>query len=348
MNQEHIRIHKRQKHLHLKCPPYIINTILTSKTQDADQMKKHKSSERNTPLALTIGLLLIISVFAMSSCAKHKSEESDVSLTDTSSVTTSETSETAVTSSLTDGSSETSGEVTDTSASTTKSSLPTETDIRSADYIPTDSTPASGAETTPGAGSTDNPSTDPTKAPTKAPKATATPKPKATATPKPKATATPAPKATATPAPKENTPTPKPKPSGDASSSGAETLLNLINEKRAEAGVAPLTLNDSMNKAARIRAGELAQKYCHYRPPLFDEDKSKENKGTRALLDVGLTYSAAAENIATGQGSVSQVFSDWINSSGHKDNMLSSKYSKMGLGYIKANGTTYWCLLLMN
>ena len=302
-------------------------------------MKKHKSSERNTPLALTIGLLLIISVFAMSSCAKRKSEESDVSLTDTSSVTTSETSETAGTSSLTDGSSETSGEVTDTSASTTESSLPTETDIGSADYVPSDSTPASGAETTPGAGSTDNPSTDPTKAPTKAPKATATPKPKATATPKPKATAT--------PAPKENTPTPKPKPSGDASSSGAETLLNLINEKRAEAGVPALSLNDSMNKAARIRAGELAQKYCHYRPPTFEE--KKENKGTRALFDVGLTYTAAAENIAQGQGSVSEVFDNWMNSEkGHKDNMLSTKYSKMGLGYIKANGTTYWCLLLMN
>jgi uncharacterized protein YkwD len=121
----------------------------------------------------------------------------------------------------------------------------------------------------------------------------------------------------------------------------------LINEKRAEAGVPALSLNDSMNKAARIRAGELAQKYCHYRPPTFEE--KKENKGTRALLDVGLTYTAAAENIAQGQGSVSEVFDDWMNSGkGHKDNMLSTKYSKMGLGYIKANGTTYWCLLLMN
>jgi uncharacterized protein YkwD len=64
---------------------------------------------------------------------------------------------------------------------------------------------------------------------------------------------------------------------------------------------------------------------------------------------VGLTYTAAAENIAQGQGSVSEVFDNWMNSGkGHKDNMLNSKYSKMGLGYIKANGTTYWCLLLMN
>ncbi|MBQ4185372.1 MAG: hypothetical protein II657_03295 [Clostridiales bacterium] len=313
-------------------------------------MKKHKTSERNTPLALTIGLLLIISVFAMSSCAKHKAkEESEPTLAD-SSVTTAEKTEPSDTTSLTDGSSETSGEVTDTSASSSVSEEPTESFTDSINFNPSDSdsTAPSGAETTPGAGSTDNPSTDPTKAPTKAPKATATPKPKATATPKPKATATPAPKATATPAPKATaTPAPKPKPSGDASSSGAETLLDLINAKRAEAGVAPLSLNDSMNKAARIRAGELAQKYCHYRPPTFEE--KKENKGTRALLDVGLTYTAAAENIAQGQGSVSEVFDNWMNSGkGHKDNMLSPKYSKMGLGYISANGTTYWCLLLMN
>ena len=311
-------------------------------------MKKHKTSERNTPLALTIGLLLIISVFAMSSCAKHKAkEESEPTLAD-SSVTTAEKTEPSDTTSLTDGSSEPSGEVTDTSASTSVSEEPTESFTDSINFNPSDSdsTAPSGAETTPGTGSTDTPSGNPTKTP----KATATPKPKATATPKPKATATPAPKEnTPTPVPKENTPTPKPqpKPSGDASSSGAETLLNLINEKRAEAGVAPLSLNDSMNKAARIRAGELAQKYCHYRPPTFEE--KKENKGTRALLDVGLTYTAAAENIAQGQGSVSEVFDNWMNSGkGHKDNMLSPKYSKMGLGYISANGTTYWCLLLMN
>ena len=302
-------------------------------------MKKHKSSERNTPLALTIGLLLIISVFAMSSCAKRKSEESDVSLTDTSSVTTSETSETAGTSSLTDGSSETSGEVTDTSASTTESSLPTETDIGSADYVPSDSTPASGAETTPGAGSTDNPSTDPTKAPTKAPKATATPKPKATATPKPKATAT--------PAPKENTPTPKPKPSGDASSSGAQALLDKINAKRAEEGVAPLSLNDSMNKAARVRATELAQEYRK------DHKRPNGKKGTSALGDQGLSYTYAAECIAAGQRSVDSVFDSWMASDGHRTKILDPRCKSLGLGYMAPSEDpqgygTYWCLLLMD
>ena len=305
-------------------------------------MKKHKTSERNTPLALTIGLLLIISVFAMSSCAKHKAkEESEPTLAD-SSVTTAEKTEPSDTTSLTDGSSEPSGEVTDTSASTSVSEEPTESFTDSINFNPSDSdsTAPSGAETTPGTGSTDTPSGNPTKAP----KATATPKPKATATPKPKATATPAPKATATPAPQATaTPAPKPKPSGDASSSGAETLLNLINEKRAEAGVAPLSLNDSMNKAARTRASEMAQDYDKYK-----HKRPNGDKGTRALLDVGLTYTKAGENAAPNGSSVTEVFNLWYASEGHRNNMLNSAYSKMGLGYISANGTTYWCLLLMN
>ncbi len=299
-------------------------------------MKKHKTSERNTPLALTIGLLLIISVFAMSSCAKHKAkEESEPTLAD-SSVTTAEKTEPSDTTSLTDGSSETSGEVTDTSASSSVSEEPTESFTDSINFNPSDSdsTAPSGAETTPGAGTTETTSGNPTKAP------------KATATPKPKATATPAPKEnTPTPVPKENTPTPKPqpKPSGDASSSGAETLLNLINEKRAEAGVAPLSLNDSMNKAARTRASEMAQDYDKYK-----HNRPNGDKGTRALLDVGLTYTKAGENAAPNGSSVTEVFNLWYASEGHRNNMLNSAYSKMGLGYISANGTTYWCLLLMN
>lgn len=314
-------------------------------------MKKHKTSERNTPLALTIGLLLIISVFAMSSCAKHKAkEESEPTLAD-SSVTTAEKTEPSDTTSLTDGSSEPSGEVTDTSASTSVSEEPTESFTDSINFNPSDSdsTAPSGAETTPGAGSTDNPSTDPTKAPTKAPKATATPKPKATATPKPKATATPAPKEnTPTPVPKENTPTPKPqpKPKGEASSSSAQALLDKINAKRAEAGVAPLSLSDAMNKAARVRAAELAQEYRE------DHKRPNGKKGTSALIDQGLTYSYAAECIAAGQGSVDEVFNSWMNSEGHRTKMLDPRCKSLGLGYIAPSEDpqghgTYWCLLLM-
>ena len=310
-------------------------------------MKKHKTSERNTPLALTIGLLLIISVFAMSSCAKHKAkEESEPTLAD-SSVTTAEKTEPSDTTSLTDGSSETSGEVTDTSASSSVSEEPTESFTDSINFNPSDSdsTAPSGAETTPGTGSTDTPSGNPTKAP----KATATPKPKATATPKPKATATPAPKEnTPTPVPKENTPTPKPqpKPKGEASSSSAQALLDKINAKRAEAGVAPLSLSDAMNKAARVRAAELAQEYRE------DHKRPNEKKGTSALIDQGLTYSYAAECIAAGQGSVDEVFNSWMNSEGHRTKMLDPRCKSLGLGYIAPSEDpqghgTYWCLLLM-
>ncbi len=81
-------------------------------------------------------------------------------------------------------------------------------------------------------------------------------------------------------------------------------------------------------------------KYKHKRP--------NGDKGTRALLDVGLTYTKAGENAAPNGSSVTEVFNLWYASEGHRNNMLNSAYSKMGLGYISANGTTYWCLLLMN
>ena len=341
MNQESLRLLKHQNHLHLKCPPYIINTILTSKTQDADQMKKHKSSERNTPLALTIGLLLIISVFAMSSCAKHKAkEESEPTLAD-SSVTTAEKTEPSDTTSLTDGSSETSGEVTDTSASTSVSEEPTESFTDSINFNPSDSdsTAPSGAETTPGTGSTDTPSGNPTKAP----KATATPKPKATATPKPKATATPAPKEnTPTPVPKENTPTPKPqpKPSGDASSSGAEEFLSLVNAERSSKGLAPLSLDSNLSKGARTRAIELSSDFSHTRP--------NGSSGKDVIFDVGFSsYLYRGECIAAGPGSISAVYETWKNSDGHYKIMTKDKANKMGIGYATVNGTTYWCLLVV-
>lgn len=300
-------------------------------------MKKHKTSERNTPLALTIGLLLIISVFAMSSCAKHKAkEESEPTLAD-SSVTTAEKTEPSDTTSLTDGSSEPSGEVTDTSASTSVSEEPTESFTDSINFNPSDSdsTAPSGAETTPGAGSTDNPSTDPTKAPTKAPKATATPKPKATATPAPKEN-------TPTPVPKENTPTPKPqpKPSGDASSSGAEEFLSLVNAERSSKGLAPLSLDSNLSKGARTRAIELSSDFSHTRP--------NGSSGKDVIFDVGFSsYLYRGECIAAGPGSISAVYETWKNSDGHYKIMTKDKANKMGIGYATVNGTTYWCLLVV-
>jgi uncharacterized protein YkwD len=112
--------------------------------------------------------------------------------------------------------------------------------------------------------------------------------------------------------------------------------LDILNAKRAELGVAPLTLNETMNKAARVRANELAESFGHTRP--------NGQKGTKALVEQGLSYSSAAECIGSGQSSASEIANDWLNSSGHYSKIVDAKYTKAGI----ANNGTYWELLLMN
>ena len=281
-----------------------------------DHMKKHTSTSGKTSLAFTIAVLMTVFVFALSSCAK-KEKESDVTTpaSDTSASET-ETTEPTSESATEDTTSETATEPSE-SASESETEEPG-TSVGSADFIQPETTPAettaSGKETTK---ATKKPTSATTKATAKETKATET-----------------------TSAPKE---TEAPKPKGEASSSGAETLMNLINEKRAEAGVPALSVDSNMNKGARIRAQEMSQNYNDYK-----HTRPNGDPGMRVLIEVGCSYTAAAENAGRGQSSVSEIFNSWMSSNGHKKNMLNEKYSKMGLGYYTVSGTTYWCLLLMN
>ncbi len=104
-----------------------------------------------------------------------------------------------------------------------------------------------------------------------------------------------------------------------------------------------------MNAAASVRATEVAQ---HYDP---DQPHIRPNgeKGIRALLDQGLVYQAAAENLSLGRTSASDVVNGWVNSSNHYINMTSEKYTKMGMACATVSDDpqkfgTYWVLLLMN
>ena len=56
------------------------------------------------------------------------------------------------------------------------------------------------------------------------------------------------------------------------------------------------------------------------------------------ISNKGISYTAAAENIAQGQTSVSQVMDSWKNSKGHRENMLEPKYNKLGVGF----SNNYW------
>lgn len=121
-----------------------------------------------------------------------------------------------------------------------------------------------------------------------------------------------------------------------ASASDAITqVLNLVNEQRTANGLNKLTLDVTICKMSDVRADEVSTYFSHTRPngtscfTIFDE--------------YDYSYSAVGENIAKGQTSAQQVMDDWMNSSGHRANILSSKFTKIGIGYDSA--TNSWVQL---
>ena len=67
------------------------------------------------------------------------------------------------------------------------------------------------------------------------------------------------------------------------------------------------------------------------------------------LKSFDFSYSAAGENIAKGQQSPAQVMSSWMNSAGHRQNILSSNYTDIGVGVAKdANGAIYWVQMFVH
>ena len=210
-------------------------------------------------------------------------------------------------------------EVTETEPTETETEAPTATPTP----VPATATPVL----------TDTPTPAPTDTPTPAPTNTPTPKP----TPVP-ATPTPVP---ATPTPVPATPTPAPSSKAEASSSYAQEVLDLVNAERAKEGIAPLTLDSSLNAAARVRASELPSSFSHTRP--------NGNKCTTAITDQGLSYSAASENISAGRWSAADVVAGWMASDGHRKNIMNPAYTKLGLGSVKVDDDygMYWAALFI-
>lgn len=118
-----------------------------------------------------------------------------------------------------------------------------------------------------------------------------------------------------------------------------EEVLRLINIERKKNGVPELKTTDALNKAADIRAGELIEKYGHTRPD--------GSAGFTALEQCKISFGAAGENIAAGYNTPALVVKGWMNSEGHRKNILNSKFRKIGIGYAECNDTygTYWVQL---
>lgn len=123
-------------------------------------------------------------------------------------------------------------------------------------------------------------------------------------------------------------------------SSDVNDVFELVNKARSQNGLAALTLDKSLCAAAEIRAKEIVRSFSHTRPD-----------GTSCftvLKESGISYRAAGENIAYGQRSASAVMNAWMNSSGHRANILSKNFGKVGVACFIYGGTRYWVQLFTN
>lgn len=114
-------------------------------------------------------------------------------------------------------------------------------------------------------------------------------------------------------------------------------VAELVNEERAKAGIDPVTLDTTANQAALIRAEEIVSSFSHTRP--------NGSSFVTALKEQGINYRLAGENIAWGQKTPEQVMNGWMNSSGHRANILNASYTHIGVGYYQKNGVNYWTQL---
>ena len=118
----------------------------------------------------------------------------------------------------------------------------------------------------------------------------------------------------------------------------AEQVVKLVNEERANAGLPALKMDADITAAANVRAKEIKQKFSHARP-----DGSSFSS---VLKEQGVSFRGSGENIAWGQKSAEQVMNGWMNSDGHRANILNPNFQNIGVGhYQDENGVNYWVQL---
>ena len=117
-------------------------------------------------------------------------------------------------------------------------------------------------------------------------------------------------------------------------------VYEITNNYRSLVGVSSLTLDSSLVEAASIRAKELSDSFSHTRP--------NGSSCFTVLSELGISYGTAGENIAAGYSSSQSVMEGWRSSSGHYQNIISSKFKKIGIGVNIINNQYYWVQIFSN
>lgn len=108
-----------------------------------------------------------------------------------------------------------------------------------------------------------------------------------------------------------------------------QEVIRLVNAERTKQGLKELQYDWELARVARYKSEDMRDnKYFSHTSPVYGSPFDM-------IKNFGITYKAAAENIAKGQTTPEQVVKSWMNSSGHRANILSTKYTHIGVGYAK-------------
>lgn len=106
-------------------------------------------------------------------------------------------------------------------------------------------------------------------------------------------------------------------------------VVELTNKERAKVGLAPLEMDSPLMAAAREKSQDMKDNnYFSHTSPTFGSPFDR-------LKALGISYSAAGENIAKGQRTAEEVVAAWMNSQGHRENILNPNFTHIGVGYVK-------------
>jgi uncharacterized YkwD family protein/spore coat assembly protein SafA len=130
-------------------------------------------------------------------------------------------------------------------------------------------------------------------------------------------------------------------PTADSSVTGYEQeVIRLVNEIRTQNGLKALTYDWELSRVARIKSQDMKDnRYFAHNSPTY---------GTpfQMIKSFGISFRSAGENIAKGYPTPQAVVNGWMNSSGHRANILNASYTKIGVGYV--SGGKYWTQMFIS
>lgn len=130
-------------------------------------------------------------------------------------------------------------------------------------------------------------------------------------------------------------------PTTDSSITSYEReVIRLVNQIRRENGLSELTYDWELCRVARIKSQDMKENgYFSHTSPTYGSP-------FQMMKSFGIRYKSAGENIAKGQPSPEAVVNAWMNSSGHRANILNSAFTHIGVGY--ASGGSYWTQMFIS